>query len=343
MKTLWRVVGLTILLCAGHAEAQLNEHSTNYVQDCARALATDSVDYRDNYALRLAYLNTVTRETFEESKKNGGFTAMMGDLPANFTWDDVEKYRQKLRTKLKVDLDVQHSVGLLTYTLSAVGAKAFTDCVNNVFNARGVRLEILQVDATHAQAKVHWVAPNGISEAKLSVIVVGGWPKESPAEIGTVWKANGTSFVNIVRFPGQDLLISAAMRNDAGPIDADGFTIPPFVRLERATRRESVAPANGAVSACSCGGNGHGENVACNAVQVNTSADNQRILLDTAQWTAWAQGGESKPPMDRYVWEVRTDNTVKGHVICSPPSKDATSWVGATIKVDMETTYYEAK
>ena len=323
---------LALLTCETPAHA-------TYLGECAYALKTDTVAFQNNYAAQVSYLETISEEDYKKQDVKANVSVIIKDLPIGASFSQFNEARRSFAKKVGLNFSQEQYEGFLSYTLSGVGAKAFSDCAQAVFGKEGVHLEVVNMTKDAAAVRIHWSPPTGFKDVlKITVTALGGSLVKPLPE---TWDAKADNTVTIKRDTDHELFITAnATSNKGAALSSDTALIPRYVNKIKTTTtstRYSGQRSNGY-----CGGNRDGRNKAGNVVQVVAMSDDETLVFQSANWRDIKVGSEMPPPEDQnsFKWVATNASRVAGYVVCRPPSADATSSISAVIEVPVKTIAY---
>lgn len=106
-------------------------HAQSSVTECSSVLKPDETKLRQNYALRIAYIDSINESNFEESKKNTNLSVVLDGVPIGASYSDFDQSRRDFKSKVGYELSNSIDTDLVQTLLSPNAVAAFGDCVKN--------------------------------------------------------------------------------------------------------------------------------------------------------------------------------------------------------------------
>lgn len=321
-------IGIVILSMLTYGNARAGE----YISSCAAALKDDELNYQSNDAVKIAYLETIISKNLTDEKFFSDGSAAYGIIGANGSVDAARKRKNELEKATGIRFSKEAAVGLVSSSLSARGASAFTDCVNAAFSKTGIYLEVLSTDASATEFRVRATSSPGNSRPyRISAISNG----TLLGQLSTRFAASGgaQSFFIKRSNPARPLRVVVYLYNDDGdPIDSASISVPPLVVVTSTEKRRWKTSE---VVMVSCGGNRDAATRLGKTATVEASDgahfDATTIALETVE-----VGGDKGrfPSSGSGLTNVSaSDVLITAVARCVPSSKDEVSWGKYQIRV----------
>ncbi len=148
-------------------------------EDCSQYYRFDTSTLKENHAVTIAMLLTVTRENYEERRK--GFDSSLGvtyqGIPMQGTgnYEDFEEARSKYLSELQFDMDQQHAIEIAEANVNAQSAANVATCLRaqSALN-RGLHAWLLSSAGNVVVVEVFYNASSAAGSIEIRANVTGG-------------------------------------------------------------------------------------------------------------------------------------------------------------------------
>ena len=181
---------LTLYSCASASE------------DCSAALLSDTTSYRSNWYLQYAAFQKVSRQEYEELKKDGKLSSIFDDIPIDASYDEANDYFNTTYQQQSIDLKDIGSTQILTSRLSENSVRAYTDCLQLQGN-KAILLAWLDSEAPdYVRIAYRW-SPS--PQQALQSFVIKNFDKVLDTDFPN---AGDVQYINIKRTSGETLSLT---------------------------------------------------------------------------------------------------------------------------------------
>lgn len=224
-------------------------HADQFGFNCDAALIETRQFKNEQFAGRLAYLQLINKENYEEVKRNTNATAFISYGFFEGNYDEFQARRVKFLSLTELNLTVDQSRTFIQTGLSADAAKAYTTCMEiKARGLAGIHIWTKDVLPDKFTLVVYWRPGPGDREATLGLRAIGGEIEgeiegEIGGEIQTTWKTEDTKSYIVKRLKGKDATVTANMSlvGDAGGGFTDSLSVTARLIYER-SKEEWLSP-----------------------------------------------------------------------------------------------------
>jgi hypothetical protein len=297
-------------------------------QVCDVSKFQDMTKLVQNYALRLAFLDSIDESNFETKKKQANLSVLLDGVPLGASYADFSKQRSEYKKLMSLQKQESYSSDYLQYSLSSKGAEAYRDCITQ--NYDGFKSFVSLVTPTDVTISMVKKSQNGdATKSKVKITVNGRLAKTVP------FLGGGSSAVTIPRVKGRDMSIVVSQSGKPGEqLDHDVLFLPRYVKVTATSQR--IDRKSGPQYA-SCP-NGSTESPAIKLIAGENGAfDLARLTDDYGR----AQSDCKNPERAGIRYEVKSPELIVAYAVCSQQQKEChTGYTHAEVFVpEVITTY----
>lgn len=198
--------------------------------ECDSALKQSVESYRSDDSVRLVWLQTLDRGSFEQIKREGsaGATVLIKGVPLK-GYADYKDFKDALefeKRSLGFDYAEGHSLGYVRTYLSKESGSAYATCLETKTKGIfGLHVWAVSGNTNRITVNIRWIPPNGIPKSKLEVALLG---TKSDPTVQQFWGPGAEDHQYTFQRNGrQDIQLDFNMASYSDSISYPGPPAPP--------------------------------------------------------------------------------------------------------------------
>lgn len=305
-------------------------YGQNYMEQCAKLLTPDDIQYRNDVTAHYAYNKVVSQKSSNENSMESGATVPMEGLPPiegflNLSQSEIASFL----SNEGVEWSFEESLGYIAKIVAPDARTRFGECVRDVLNTpAAVRLEIREVSDDGVSLRLHLGPhPGQNKQFRLSLLTDGLVDNPIPRSFGS----GGNKIDVFARRanPAKSLRVVAQIFDGDHQVSTDSLIVPPNIKATPvASRSDRTSDSTRAACGGARGRASHSEGPA-----VSLEAENNEIFdFKNASAEVVLTGGENgvlpNPEWTGLRWNTRTPKLISARSACGVWANETVFWEG---------------
>ena len=222
-------------------------------ENCGSLLQPDITRLENNVSLQLAYLRTVSEESYRQSSTQASASAILKGLPIGASWADFQEARRQYYEQVGLLASYDYSSSYLTSGLSEDVTSAYVECVRIRSNVPLIAYVSGADPSTIAIRVLRRTSTETTDTARATLIaeVRGG----TPARSRIVISGGAETSLLFDRQNRRPMIVNLRLVSGSHHIAAETIRIPPFL----IRRIKDVSTISASSQPVMCGGYGNRE------------------------------------------------------------------------------------